>query len=736
MDIADTLPLAKPTRLRLQMSLNTKICVAATLLVVLSLGITSAVIGVKSSASAEAATMSLARTSAREAAGTLQTRIAANLATVSSLAAAMRSTKEANLPIAREQISEMVKAALASSEDFIGSAVTWEPNALDGKDADYVDKKPEYDSTGRYMPYWTRSGSGVHVDPIVFDPAPGANDWYDIPKRSGKVFFTEPYVYPIEGKDVLMASLVAPIMVGGKFQGTASADFALTRLAKILAELKPIEGSTLALVSNGGLYASNPDPKRISKKADDIPAEGLEHIRKGEAFEYLDAQGIVHLLQPVVINPDTAPWSVRMSFPRSVATASARDLLGYTLTVALICAIATAFILVTVVYRLTRPLRSLSQVMAGLASADADLSVKLEVQGNDELAAIGSGFNQFVAKIHAVLKQVRASADGVAGASAEIAHGNNDLSARTEQQASALEQTAASMEELSGTVKQNAESAHQANQLALTASTVAAQGGAVVGQVVETMKGINDSSKKISDIISVIDGIAFQTNILALNAAVEAARAGEQGRGFAVVASEVRSLAGRSAEAAKEIKLLINASVQRVEQGTSLVDQAGVTMTEVASSIRRVTDIMGEISAASQDQALGVAQVGEAVKQMDQTTQQNAALVEQMAAAASGLKSQAQDLVQTVAVFKLGGDEHAVALRASPPLPPVAKATSLPTRALPVARKAVPAAPTLRKPAAAGKPLAAPALKLTPPQKSAPVKKASPAADDGEWETF
>ena len=726
MSQAAPFPLTAPVGMRLQMSLNTKICVAATLLVVLSLGITSAVIGIKSSASAESATMNLARTSAREAAGTLQTRITANLATVVNLAAAMRATKQANLPVSREQTSEMVKAALFSSDDFIGSAITWEPNALDGKDAEYAGKKPEYDDSGRYMPYWTRAaGGGVHVDPIVFDPAPGANDWYDIPKASGKVFFTEPYVYPIEGKDVLMASLVAPIMVDGKFQGTASADFALTRLAKILSELKPIEGSTLSLVSNGGLYASNPDPKRISKKADDIPAEGLEHIRKGQAYEYVDAQNTIHLLQPMVITADTAPWSVRMSFPRSVATAAARDLLLYTLTVALVCAIATALILVTVVYRLTRPLRSLSKVMAGLASADADLGVKLEVRGTDELATIGSGFNQFVGKINAVLKQVRTSADSVSNASAEIAHGNNDLSDRTEQQASALEQTAASMEELNAAVQQNANSARQANQLALAASNVAIQGGQVVGQVVDTMKGITESSRKIVDIIGVIDGIAFQTNILALNAAVEAARAGEQGRGFAVVASEVRSLAGRSAEAAKEIKSLITASVERVEHGTALVDRAGVTMTEVASSIRKVTDIMGEISAASNDQANGVSQVSEAVKHMDQATQQNAALVEEMAAAASGLKSQAQELVQTVAVFKLGADEHAISphLSHSPPL-----VSRPPARPLTAQSKASAMRPTSTQ------------TKATSPQPrivALPAKASTRnTGDEGNWETF
>jgi len=287
--------------------------------------------------------------------------------------------------------------------------------------------------------------------------------------------------------------------------------------------------------------------------------------------------------------------------------------------------------------------------------AAGDLSVQVRVRQGDatSLMAQLQAMQNSLAK---VVGNVRQSSESVATASAQIAQGNNDLSQRTEEQASALEETAASMEQLGATVKQNADNARQANQLALSATTVAVRGGEVVGRVVDTMKGINDSSKKIADIIGVIDGIAFQTNILALNAAVEAARAGEQGRGFAVVASEVRSLAGRSAEAAKEIKSLIVASVERVEQGTTLVNQAGVTMTEVVASIRRVTDIMGEISAASTEQSAGVSQVGEAVSQMDQVTQQNAALVEESAAAAESLTQQARQLVQVVAVFKLSPD--------------------------------------------------------------------------------
>jgi methyl-accepting chemotaxis protein len=291
-------------------------------------------------------------------------------------------------------------------------------------------------------------------------------------------------------------------------------------------------------------------------------------------------------------------------------------------------------------------------VAVARAVAEGDLSTPISLKSGDTdsllvwLSNMQQGLSRSVV-------DVRTGSDYVSHASQEIAIGNQDLSLRTEQQASELQQTAATMDELGTTVRHNADNALQASQLAQSASEVAVQGGEVVGRVVQTMKGINESSRKISDIIGVIDGIAFQTNILALNAAVEAARAGEQGRGFAVVASEVRSLAQRSAEAAKEIKGLIGASVDRVEQGSALVDQAGVTMQEVVASIRRVSDIVSEISAASSQQSSGVALVGEAITRMDQGTQQNAALVEQSAAAADSLKQQAEQLVASVAVFKV-----------------------------------------------------------------------------------
>ena len=350
---------------------------------------------------------------------------------------------------------------------------------------------------------------------------------------------------------------------------------------------------------------------------------------------------------------------------------------------------------------ITRPLAAAVAVAEKVA--DGDLTSRIEPRGRDELAALMTALQRMNEGLQKIIGTVRDGTGAIASASQEIATGNADLSSRTEQQASSLEETASSMEELTSTVKQNADNARQANQLAASASAVAVKGGEVVGQVVGTMTSINESSKKIVDIIAVIDGIAFQTNILALNAAVEAARAGEQGRGFAVVASEVRSLAQRSAAAAKEIKQLITDSVGKVADGTRLVDEAGRTMGDIVASVQRVTDIMAEISAASQEQSSGIEQVNQAVTQMDEATQQNAALVEQAAAAAESLQEQAARLTEAIGIFRIS--HLAVANEDAPARPPRpasdGKVAALPVR--PVVRERKPAAPASgRRSAAAG----------------------------------
>jgi methyl-accepting chemotaxis protein len=353
-------------------------------------------------------------------------------------------------------------------------------------------------------------------------------------------------------------------------------------------------------------------------------------------------------------------------------------------------------------------LNEVVRVLGALAKGDLTENITNHYDGT--FGQLKDDSNKTVEQLSGIVGQIREATESITTASREIAQGNSDLSQRTEEQASSLEETASSMEELTSTVKQNAENAKQANQLAVSASDVAVKGGQVVGQVVDTMSSINEASKKIVDIISVIDGIAFQTNILALNAAVEAARAGEQGRGFAVVASEVRNLAQRSAGAAKEIKALISDSVEKVDSGTRLVDQAGKTMEEIVGSIKRVTDIMGEITAASQEQSTGIEQVNQAITQMDEVTQQNAALVEQAAAAAESMQEQAEALSQAVASFRLSQTQAAT---------PASAERRETTRSGNVTR--------LPSPKAAAKPL---------PKQPKPAPRAKAVGAEDEWAEF
>ncbi|MCW0436821.1 methyl-accepting chemotaxis protein [Xanthomonas sacchari] len=351
-------------------------------------------------------------------------------------------------------------------------------------------------------------------------------------------------------------------------------------------------------------------------------------------------------------------------------------------------------------------LQALSTLLKAIAAGD--LTARMYGQFQGVFATMRDDANATTEQLAAIVARIQTAAVSINGAAAEIAAGNDDLSRRTEQQAASLEETAASMEELTSTVKQNAEHARQANQLAAGAASVASQGGALASQVSEKMNGIEASSRKIADIISVIDGIAFQTNILALNAAVEAARAGEQGRGFAVVASEVRTLAQRSSNAAKEIKSLIDDSVERVAEGSALVEQAGTTMQEIVASVQRVTDIMGEISAASQEQSAGIEQVNQTITQMDEATQQNAALVEEATAAARSMEDQAGQLNQAVALFKL---DTSAAVASAAPAP--VRRPAPPASAAPAAKPRRPAAAPLRA-----------------------VPRATTSADDGQWQEF
>ncbi|WP_425261410.1 methyl-accepting chemotaxis protein [Rubrivivax sp. RP6-9] len=421
---------------------------------------------------------------------------------------------------------------------------------------------------------------------------------------------------------------------------------------------------------------------------------------------------------------------------RDVAAAgAAAQRAEFAITAAAVAAFAAGILLSLFIAR--GLLRRVAAASAGVAAmASGNLTHTMRADGRDEIGRLVQDLEAVRERLATSISAVRLASESVRVAAGEIAAGNADLSQRTEQQASSLQQTAASMEQINSTVRNNADTARQANQLATSASAVATQGGEVVGRVVSTMDDISNSSKKIADIIGTIDGIAFQTNILALNAAVEAARAGEQGRGFAVVAGEVRSLAQRSAEAAREIKSLIGASVERVEAGSRLVQDAGTTMNDIVVQVKRVSDLIGEITAATQEQTSGIGQVSGAVSQLDQVTQQNAALVEESAAAAESLKQQAVRLVESVSVFTVHGHAGHGAPSAATAAPAHVPAPA-PVRKPAPAAAPKPAAPKVqakllpRTPAPAARPAAAPA-----PQAAPAAAPASAAAADDSWETF
>ncbi|HEY0957563.1 MAG TPA: methyl-accepting chemotaxis protein [Roseateles sp.] len=487
--------------------------------------------------------------------------------------------------------------------------------------------------------------------PEGYDPT--GRPWYQLAAGAGGPVLTSPY------KDAATQRMVVTFAVavkqGGNTTAVAAGDVFLDNVVGIVKSIQPTPASFAFLTDKDGNFIAHPDLKRGGTPAKDaapgLSADKLRQLAASARLEAVDIDGTAHeLLATAVKGTD---WVLVIALNKAEALAGLRGLAISSLIAAIVVLVLAGLAIGGLVAQRLRRLALLNKALQDIASGDGDLTRRVSTAGADELAEIATSFNTFVEKLSGVMREIRDSSESVRTASQEIAVGNQDLSARTEQTASSLEQTSSSAEQLTDTVKLNAERAAQANQLVVAASRVAQRGGDVVSRVVMTMQDISGSSSRIADIIGVIDGIAFQTNILALNAAVEAARAGEQGRGFAVLASEVRSLAGRSADAAKEIKTLISASVERVDSGSRLVAEAGETMNEIVGSVNQVTGIMQEIAAASSEQSGSIAEVSLAVGHLDQLTQQNAALVEQSAAAAEALKQQAERLAAAVGAFRL-----------------------------------------------------------------------------------
>ena len=487
--------------------------------------------------------------------------------------------------------------------------------------------------------------------PPGYDPT--VRPWYKQAVAAGKPTVTAPYIDATSGK--LVVTFAVPVIRNGVLKCVLAGDVNMDGVVANVKSIHPTPASFGMLVDGRGNIVAHPDPSLTLKPvAQFVPGKDVTAIN-----ELANATRPLKTIigsQPVLLRGVSVPgtdWTLVVALNESEAKAGVLSILS---TSAIGLLIIVTIAVVTLSAAMSKVFKRLSLVrdaMDGIGSGHGDLTQRLPMDGQDEVSQIASSFNSFVSELQTVMRQIRDSSESVRAAANGIAAGNRDLSGRTESAAASLQQTAASMEEITSTVAQAANSARAANDMAVSASSVAARGGEVVSEVVGTMEMIESASGKVGEIISVIDGIAFQTNILALNAAVEAARAGEQGRGFAVVAGEVRSLAKRSAQAAKEIKVLIVSTIESVASGSTQVDRAGYTMTEIVSNVSKVTAIMSDITNAADEQKRGIEEVNRAVAQLDEMVQQNAALVEQATAAASSLETQAVKLASAVAQFRL-----------------------------------------------------------------------------------
>jgi methyl-accepting chemotaxis protein len=560
----------------------------------------------------------------------------------------------------RKLADTLLQNALKSHPDFLSMSLAWEPDAFDGKDEDLAAKEGQ-DPDGRYVRYVDRDTSGnVVLHNLTDYETPGSGDYYLLPRKLQKEVILEPYSYPYNGVDTLLTSIAVPIMVDGKFLGSVTADFSLQTLQTLVNSIKPYQGTGYAMLfSQSGNYISSPKKDQITHKLENDPSL-LKSIQTGQMTSREQQDPVLgekafSEFVPIQIGNTGTPWMLGIVAPVNAVMKESTRQLYYALAL-MVLSIIVVFAVLSVIFtrKVLRPVGGEPSEAAKIALtvADGDLTHPIVTQKNDQ-SSIFFALQTMQSQLRHVVNDIISTSHAVGSGASQIAAGNIDLASRTEQQAAALEETAASMEQLTATVKQNADNAHVATELTANATKIAGKGDSIMRDVVGIMGEIDDSSRRISEITSVINGIAFQTNILALNAAVEAARAGEQGRGFAVVASEVRSLAQRSADAVKEISALIEESTSRVDHGVGLVKNAGETMKEIMKAVTDVRDIMSDIVSASDEQSRGISQVTQAVHEMDGVTQQNSALVQEASAASASLEDQARRLNEIVQVFRL-----------------------------------------------------------------------------------
>ncbi|MBX8835694.1 methyl-accepting chemotaxis protein [Enterobacter sp. Y17] len=550
----------------------------------------------------------------------------------------------------RQSLNQLLIHYLLAHPQFLSMSMAFEPNAFDDKDAVWAGQSGE-DPAGRYARYVDRDATGKPALHLLTDiETPGSGDYYLLPKQRHKDVIIEPYIYPYNGVDVMLTSIAAPIMRDGQFLGSVTSDFSLATLQSTIGAIKPWNGTGYALLlSAGNNVVSSPDKRAAGKPyAGQIAGHDVTRIN-----DPLLKEDVFITWQDIAVGNSQTPWKLAIITPVSEVMAEARAFLLKAIIMMLLSIVAVSLVMAQIFTRkVDRPVGGEPSEAAGIALAVArgDLNNTIPVRSGDT-HSIFYALHTMQMQLKRIVDNISEASHSVHGGTSEISAGNLDLASRTEEQAAAIVETAASMEEISVTVKNNADNAHKATTLTDRAASLAGHGETLVNDVVVVIGEIDESARKIGEINSIVDGIAFQTNILALNAAVEAARAGEQGRGFAVVAGEVRNLAQRSANAAKEISQLIAESSGRVSKGVELVNETGVMMKQVIEAVSHVHLVINDIVQALDEQNRGISQVSTAVNQMDSTTQQNASLVQQISAAALSLDDQAKSLEKTLAFF-------------------------------------------------------------------------------------
>ncbi|TDT50860.1 methyl-accepting chemotaxis sensory transducer with Cache sensor [Enterobacter sp. AG5470] len=579
----------------------------------------------------------------------IQQQLNAALMAARDLGASAWSLRQSGLQ-ERQALDQLLADYLNEHSEFLSMSLAFEPNAFDGKDAVFAGQRDQ-DPAGRYVRYVDRDSNGnPALHNLVDYETPGNGDYYLLPRQRQKDVIIEPYIYPYNGVDVMLTSIAAPIIRDGKFQGSVTSDFSLATLQKLIGAIKPWEGAGYALLlSADNKVIFSPD-KSATGKTWGGNISGHDVI---QSYDPILNESVFITWQLVDVGNSNTPWKLAIVAPVSLVMAEAwKDLRNALILMLLSISIVSIVVALVFTRKVARPVggepSEASEI--ALSVAGGNLANTIPVRAGDN-SSIFYALHTMQGQLQRIVLSITDASQSVRSGSSDIAKGNLDLAARTDQQAAAIVETAASMEQISATVKNNADNVHKATLLTEKASDIAGQGESLVNEVVDIIGQIEESARLIGDINKIIDGIAFQTNLLALNAAVEAARAGDQGKGFAVVAAEVRNLSQRSANAAKEISMLIEQSSARVSRGVALVSKTGEMMNQITGAVSSVHFVIGEIVHALDEQNKGVAQISMAMNEMDRATQQNASLVQQTSAASRLLEEQAKSLEETLAFF-------------------------------------------------------------------------------------